>query len=104
MSRSRITGSSADRAGSNSRPRGRPAGRTTADGVIADRETLLAAAETLIREKGPTVSLQAIAGAASVTNPTLYRELGDRDALENALAERLASRMEEAATRLVSAA
>ena len=75
------------------RRRGRPAGRTSADGVIADRDTLLSAAEQLIREQGPTVSLEAIAKEAGVTKPTLYRELGDRDALVNALAERLAIRM-----------
>lgn len=89
---------------SSPRPRGRPAGRTTADGVIADRGMLVAAAEKLIREKGPTVSLQAIAIAAGVTKPTLYREVGDRDALVNALAERLATRMAEATTRLVAQA
>ena len=70
------------------RPRGRPAGRTTADGVIADREVLLNAAETLIREQGPAVSLQAIADKAGVTKPTLYRGVGDRDALVKALAEK----------------
>jgi len=88
----------------SARPRGRPAGRTTADGVIADRGMLLAAAEKLIRERGPTVSLQAIAIEAGVTKPTLYRELGDRDALVNALAERLATRMAEQTTRLVARA
>ena len=86
------------------RPRGRPAGRGTADGVLVDRGTLLAAAEKLIREKGPNVSLQAIAIEAGVTKPTLYREVGDRDALVNALAERLAARMADAVTRLVATA
>ncbi len=87
-----------------SRPRGRPAGRTSADGVIADRETLLKAAEKLIRQEGPAISLAAIAEAAGVTKPTLYRELGDRDALVNALAERLAMRMADATTQLVAEA
>lgn len=86
------------------RPRGRPAGRTTADGVIANRDMLLTTAEKLIREEGPTVSLQAIAIAAGVTKPTLYREVGDRDALVNALAQRLAIRMAEATTSLVAQA
>lgn len=90
--------------GTSPRPRGRPAGRTTADGVIANRDKLLLAAEQLIRSAGPTVSLEAIARAAGVTKPTLYRELGDRDALVNALAERLAGRMTEATTRLVAEA
>ena len=83
---------------------GRPAGRTTADGVIAGREILLAAAEKLIREKGPSTSLEAIAVEAGVTKPTLYREVGDKDALLNALAERLAVRMAESITSLVAQA
>ncbi len=87
-----------------SRPRGRPPGRTTADGVIADRNQLLTAAETLIRAKGPTVSLQAIATESGVTKPTLYREVGDRDALVNALAERLAQRMSQEVSALVAQA
>jgi len=86
------------------RPRGRPAGRSAADGVIADRSALLAAAEDLIRERGTAVSLQAIARQAGVTKPTLYRELGDRDALVTALAERLAERMAAATADLVAQA
>ncbi len=83
---------------------GRPAGRSTADGVIADREALLAAAERLIREHGPGVSLDAIALAAGVTKPILYRGVGDRDALVHALAERLATRMAEGVALLVARA
>jgi len=83
---------------------GRPAGRTTADGLIADREMLVAAAEKLIREKGPSVSLEAIAIEAGVTKPILYREVGDRDALVSALAERLTVRMASHVARLVAQA
>lgn len=83
---------------------GRPAGRTSADGVIADRNMLLAAAEQLIRDNGPSVSLEAIAIRAGVTKPTLYREVGDKDALVNALAERLAIRMAESMSELVARA
>lgn len=86
------------------RRRGRPRGRTAADGVIADRNQLLEAAEELLRTDGPTVSLQAIATRAGVTKPTLYRELGDRDALVNALAERLAERMAASVTSMVATA
>lgn len=75
------------------RPPGRPAGRTLRDGVLADRETLLTAAERLIREAGTGVSLEAIATEAGVTKPILYRGVGDRHALVHALAERLAQRM-----------
>ena len=90
--------------GSTVRGPGRPAGRTTADGVIADREILLSAAEKLIQDKGPGVSLAAIATEAGVTKPTLYREVGDKDALVNALAERLAVRMAESVIQLVGKA
>jgi len=81
------------RKGAQLRRPGRPAGRTLADGVIADRETLLAAAERLITKEGPAVSLDAIALEAGVTKPILYRGVGDRDSLVNALAERLNDRM-----------
>jgi AcrR family transcriptional regulator len=83
---------------------GRPAGRTQADGVIADRETLLDAAERLIGASGPGVSLDAIALAAGVTKPILYRGVGDRDTLINTLAERLNGRMAEWVGREVDAA
>jgi len=86
------------------RKRGRPAGRSNNDGVIADRETLLAAAERLIRKRGPGVSLDAIAIEAGVTKPILYRGVGDRDALVQALALRLTARMAEEMARLAAAA
>ena len=87
-----------------SRRPGRPAGRSNVDGLIADRETLLAAAERLIRKRGPGVSLDAIATEAGVTKPILYRGVGDRDALVQALALRLSARMADAMTRLVAQA
>lgn len=65
---------------------------------------LLTTAEELIRNKGPAVSLQAIAIEAGVTKPTLYREVGDKDALVKALAERLSDRMQAAMTSLVAQA
>jgi len=65
---------------------------------------LLRAAEKLIRDEGPKVSLQAIAIAAGVTKPTLYREVGDKDALVQALAERLSTRIGDAVTALVAQA
>jgi len=74
--------------GARRRP-GRPAGRSAADGVLADRGRLLEAAERLIRAEGPGVTLEAIAAEAGVTKPMLYRGIGDKDALVQALAERL---------------
>lgn len=71
-------------------------------GVIADRESLLAAAERLIRAQGPSVSLDAIAAEAGVTKPILYRGVGDRDALVDALAQRLTARMTDEVAKLVS--
>lgn len=99
--------------GANSQPRrkpqaarspGRPPGRTLRDGVLADRETLLTAAERLIRKEGTGVSLEAIAIEAGVTKPILYRGVGDRQALVFALAERLAQRMAGDVERKVAAA
>jgi AcrR family transcriptional regulator len=83
---------------------GRPAGRTTDDGVVANRDALLDAAERLIRTQGPTVTLDAIAAEAGVTKPILYREVGDKDALVHALAERLIARMTAEVTTLFTAA
>ena len=71
-------------------------------GVIADRESLLAAAERLIRAQGPSVSIDAIAAEAGVTKPILYRGVGDRDALVDALAQRLTARMTDEVAKLVS--
>lgn len=83
------------------RPPGRPRGRTS---VIADRETLLAAAERLIRREGPDVSLGAVAIEAGVTKPIIYRGVGDRDALAYALAERLTARLAAEVEERVAAA
>ena len=83
---------------------GRPAGRSTRDGVIADREALLDAAERLIGREGPGVTLGAIAAEAGVTKPILYRGVGDRDALVFALAGRLIRRMTEQVTQQVAPA
>lgn len=47
--------------------------------------------------------MEAIAAEAAVTKPTLYRELGDKDALVEALAERLVDRIIEAVAAGVSA-
>jgi hypothetical protein len=59
--------------------------RTAGDGVVADREALLAAAERLIRRRGRDVSLDAIPVEADVTKPTLYRGVWHRNPLVNAL-------------------
>ena len=83
---------------------GRPAGRSVNDGVLADRDALLDAAERLIRSKGPTVTLEAVAAEAGVTKPTLYRGVGDKDALVVALAERLVTRMTTAVREMVTVA
>ena len=65
--------------------------------MLADRSQLLAAAERAIRADGPDVTMEAIASAASVTKPILYRGIGDRDALVAALAELFVDRINAAA-------
>lgn len=74
-----------------SRPRGRPAG----GGPIATREAVLEAAEDLIRVDGPGVTMEQVAAAVSVTKPSLYRAVGDREALIVALAERFSAKVNE---------
>ncbi len=60
---------------------------------MADRDQLLEAAETVIRRNGPDVTMEAIAAQATVTKPILYRNIGDKDALVTALAERFVDRI-----------
>jgi AcrR family transcriptional regulator len=55
-----------------------------------NREELLDAAITVIRRDGPGASMEAIAAAAGVTKPILYRHFGHRDGLTSALAARFA--------------
>lgn len=54
------------------------------------RERYLDAAMDVIRDEGPGASMEAIAHAAGVSKPILYRHFGDRDGLMEALADRLA--------------
>ncbi|TDD00401.1 TetR/AcrR family transcriptional regulator [Nonomuraea deserti] len=52
------------------------------------RRALLDAADRVITEDGPEVSMAAIAAAAGVTKPVLYRHFGDKSGLYQALADR----------------
>jgi AcrR family transcriptional regulator len=52
------------------------------------RAELLDAAARVIREHGSDVSMAAIAAAAGITKPILYRHFGDKGGLFRALAER----------------
>jgi AcrR family transcriptional regulator len=62
---------------------------TAAPGRSAERRAeLLDAAARVIRERGPDVSMAAIAAAAGISKPILYRHFGDKGGLFRALAER----------------
>ncbi|TMR98522.1 TetR family transcriptional regulator [Nonomuraea basaltis] len=52
------------------------------------RRALLDAADLVISSEGPEVSMAAIAAAAGVTKPILYRHFGDKSGLYEALADR----------------
>lgn len=67
--------------------------------VVADREQLLAAALRLIRANGPDVTMDDIAAAAGVSKPIVYRDIGDKDALVAALAERFVDQLNDAVER-----
>lgn len=54
---------------------------------------MLAAAEALIRREGPNVTMADLARASAVTKPSLYRCVGDRNALVASLAERFSDRV-----------
>jgi AcrR family transcriptional regulator len=66
---------------------------------VADREELLAAALRVIRAEGPDVTMDDIAAAAGVSKPIVYRNIGDKDALVAALAERFVDQLDEAVER-----
>jgi AcrR family transcriptional regulator len=66
---------------------------------VARREVLVRAATDAIRRLGPEASMDAMAGAAGITKPILYRYFGDRDGLITAVAdffaEELVARLEK---------
>jgi AcrR family transcriptional regulator len=49
------------------------------------REQILAAADRVVRRRGPLASMDEIAGEAGVTKPILYRHFGDKEQLYAAL-------------------
>jgi AcrR family transcriptional regulator len=69
--------------------RRRGPGRPKGGQVVADRTQLLEAAAEVIRSQGPDATMDDIAAGASVTKPILYRTIGDRAALVEALSESL---------------
>ena len=77
------------------RARRRP-GRPKGGQVVADRATILAAAVEVIRRQGPEATLDDIAAGASVTKPILYRTVGNKEALMNALSESLVDEIDRA--------
>ena len=72
---------------------GRPAGRQH----VVDRERVLDAAERAIAQFGAGVSIEAIAREAGITKPIVYARVGKRTEVSDALAQRLADRLTEAA-------
>ena len=54
----------------------------------ARRRQLLAAADRVIRRRGPNASMDEIAAEAGVTKPILYRHFGHKDGLHRALVRR----------------
>lgn len=76
-------------------PRRRP-GRPKGGQIVADRATILAAAVSVIRRQGPDATMDDIAAGASVTKPILYRTIGDKAALMNALSESLVDEIDRA--------
>ena len=69
--------------------RRRGPGRPKGGQVVADRTQLLEAAAEVIRAQGQDATMDDIAAGASVTKPILYRTIGDRAALVEALSESL---------------
>ncbi len=76
---------------------GRPTGRQH----VVDRERVLDAAERAIAQYGAGVSIEAIAREAGVTKPIVYARVGKRTEVSDALAQRLADRLMEAAAAAI---
>lgn len=79
--------------GSTKAPVKRAPGRPRGGQPAASADDLLAAAEHLIRQNGPETTLMQVAAEAGVSKPILYRQVGDKDALVRALAERMVDRI-----------
>jgi AcrR family transcriptional regulator len=67
------------------------------------REELLEAALGVIRRQGRAASMEAMAAAAKITKPILYRYFGDREGLFNAVADRFAGELIERIDAALSA-
>lgn len=65
-----------------------PTRRRDATQRAARRSELLDAADRVITSAGPEASMRAIAAAAGITKPVLYRYFGDKGGLYRALADR----------------
>lgn len=61
---------------------------TAAARPAVSRRRLLAAADRVVRRRGPDASMDEIAAEAGITKPILYRHFGHKDGLYAALAER----------------
>jgi AcrR family transcriptional regulator len=72
---------------------GRPPG--PAPDPAVRRAELLAAAERVVRERGPDVGMDDIAAEVGLTKPAVYRWLGDKGQLTAALGEVVAARLVE---------
>jgi AcrR family transcriptional regulator len=77
-------------------------GRPSGGKHLVDREKMLDAAERAIRRDGPGASIDAIAKEAGVTKPIVYARVGKRTELADALAQRLADRLMQAATAAIA--
>lgn len=72
----------------------RRVGRPTKDDPVAGPDEIVDAAIRAVRQHGPEVTMDLIAAEAGVGKPTIYRSVGNREAIAKAVAEHLAVQVE----------
>lgn len=83
--------------------RKRGPGRPIGSRVAADHQQVIEAAIRAVRRDGPGVTMASIAAEAGVTKPVVYRAVGDKEAVAEAVAEYLSQSVASMAREIIDA-